>query len=153
MNLTINHKADFGNPNGTGNGKIVLRNIANAATFQAAINKGYDFHDNLSSNGIVGTNLGNIAAGFKYENTPATPPTTSNVDEKCLIVWKEASMDEPTQFTLSGVNPGSTWATLEADGLRLNQAGRGAVAAAIEDLYGFTADSVTVFEGIFLRAS
>lgn len=153
MNVTIQHKADFGNPNDTGNGKMILRNVPDAATFSDAVYVGANFFSELSSNGIIGTNVGNVSAGYRYPGNPSTPPANSNIDEKLVVIYKQTAMQEPAQFTLSGVNPACLWASLEPEGLRLNQTGKDVIAGAIEALYGYTAGSVTVYEGIFLRAN
>lgn len=151
MNGTITHTGDFGNPNGSGNARMVMKGLPDDSTFLDGINRISTFYNDIKTAGIIATNPGNKAVGFRFP-TSNTPNQAANVDEKLLVIWTVTGDEATHEFTFSGVNPASTWAELTPDGLRLTPTGKTAFASAIETLYGFAADSVSVHEGIFYRA-
>jgi len=145
----ITVKGDSGNPSGTGLAKIILANIW-AGEDASITDKSADmatFHAALVTANLTSTVIGDKAITGKSPMAAAKPGVGCNVDRQLVVDWRLKTSSTPHSFTVPGVPTSSTNLELVDNGERLTEAGKTAVASAIEGVFGFTAGDVVVTSG------
>jgi hypothetical protein len=146
---TIGLQGDYGTL--TGKGKIVLADMPVEA-YGDAISALQTFHAALVTAQLTATNIAQCKPAYNDEVSGIEPAADVNIDRKLVALWHTTTDSTSRKITISGVPATSSGITLETMGERLNAVGRGALAGALESVYGLTADTVIVDQGYVIQS-
>ena len=141
---------DYGNPDDTGFAKMTLHGLG-AEAHGDIETKLTAFHAALVTAQLTGTNKGELFVHYANEASALKPANDINIDRKMVVRWRTTTSSDVHRFTISGVPATSTGVSLVAAGERINITGKGALAGALETLYGETEDTVIILSGIVLQ--
>lgn len=145
----IGLQGDFGTIKGRG--KLSVPGMQVVA-YGDAISALQTYHAALVSAQLTGTNIAQCAVTYNDEISGLEPLNNINIDRKMIVLWHTTTNSTTRKQTISGVPATSTSITPESGGERLNQTGRGLMAAALEAVYGLGAGTVIVEEGYLVQA-
>lgn len=136
---TIQNIGDFGNPKGNGLGGITLGHVADwdRATMET---KATAFHAAMVSAQLTAGNMGDVVSNYRLPAFADKPAAGVNIDRVVVCQWRQKSASKVYEITIDGVPLSSTSLEEKDEGERLNDAGKAAMAAAIDAMYDFTAD-------------
>lgn len=148
----IQAKGDFGNPAGTGLAKIQVGGLPDEvhATLETRLSA---FHGALVTAQLTATNVGECSVTYGDDASASKPAADVNVDRKLVVTWNRESDATIHRLTISGVPATSTSIGLQDVGERINDAGRTALAAAINTLYALTPADAVVLTGKVIQKS
>ena len=142
----VQAKGDFGNPSGTGIAKIQVSGLPDEAhaTLETRLSA---FHSALVTAQLTATNAGECSVTYGNDSSASKPGADVNVDRKIIVTWNRASDATIHRLTVSGVPSTSTSISPQDAGERINDAGRTALAAAINTVYALTPADAIVLTG------
>lgn len=147
MKAVTQIRGDFGNPKGTGYGKITVDNLesADAATGLTDMDT---FVDSLKSGGFSDANVGNTSVTIYALQGADKPGADVNVDSQLVVLFRKGSEKEVRKLTISGIDPASALLESTSAGRRLTTAGQTTLAGYIDTLFGWTlGDASVIIEG------
>lgn len=146
-NITL--QGDIGTK--TGKAKLAVPGMS-VEDYASVIGKLQAYHAALVAAQLTETSIGGCKPTYNDEVSAVAPGTGVNVDRKLIVLWHTTTDSTQRTSTISGVPAVSTGITQEQEGERLNITGRGAMAAALEAVYGLSADTVIVDQGYVIQS-
>jgi len=137
-------RGDFGNPTGSGYAVVTVENLesADAAAGAAAMAA---FVGGLKTGGFTACNVADTKITITVPQVAAKPGASVSVDDQLVVSFKDGSKAEkPRKLTITGMDPDSALLAEGDAGKRLTDAGKVALAALIDTLFGWTAKAVVL---------
>ena len=144
MKGTVQLVGDYGNPAGTGIGKLVVDNLesADAATGLTDMDT---FADSLVTGNFTECNVGDVSVVVYTTQFQDKPAADVNIDRQLVCHFRKKSDSTIRKLTISGIADDA--AVLEAadQGERLTAAGKLTLAGYLDTLFGWTSEAVVLY--------
>lgn len=146
MKGTVQLVGDYGNPAGTGIGKLVVDNLesVDAATGLTAMDT---FADSLVTGLFTECNIGDVSVVVyttQFQDKPAGTPKV-NIDRQLVVHFRKKTDSTIRKLTISGIAEDSTVLEEADHGERLTAAGKLTLAGYLDTLFGWTAEAVVLY--------
>lgn len=132
---------DYGNPDDTGEAKLVIDNLesADAATAAADMDT---FADSLVTGLFTGAAVSDVAITETTANYKDKPAADVNADAQLIVLFRKKDTKGTRKMTISGIDVDSTVLEATAQGKRLTAAAKLTLAGYIDTLFGWTGQAV-----------
>jgi len=144
MKGTVQLVGDYGNPAGTGIGKLVVDNMesADAATGLTDIDT---FCDSLVTGLFTACAVGDVSIVTYTTQFKDKPATAVNIDRQLIVHFRKKSDSTIRKLTISGIAEDSTVLEAADVGERLTAAGKLTLAGYLDILFGWTTEAVVLY--------
>jgi len=135
---------DYGNPSGSGIGKLVVDDLesADAATGLTDMDT---FADSLVTGDFTDCAVGDVSISVKTIQFQAKPAAGVNIDRQLVVAFRKKSDDTVRQLTISGIGPSATVLEATDAGERLTEAAKLVLAGYLDTLFGWTTQAVVLW--------
>lgn len=132
---------DYGNPDDTGEAKLVIENMesADVATGLTDLDT---FADSLVTGDFTDCNVGDVSCTETTEQYQTKPAANVNVDRVLKVLFRKKDDKTTRRLTIPGIGTSATVLEATAQGERLTAAGKLALAGYLDTLFGWTAQAV-----------
>lgn len=151
MKGTVQLVGDFGNPAGTGIGKLVVDNLESldAAT---ALTDMDTFADSLVTGDFTECNVGDVSVVVYTTQFQDKPAAAVNIDRQLICHFRKKTDSTIRKLTISGISEASTVLEDADAGERLTAAGKLTLAGYLDTLFGWTAEAVVLYGKVLTKA-
>jgi len=132
---------DYGNPDDTGEAKLVVDNLesADAATGLTDMDT---FADSLKTGLFTGANVSDVSITVTTPQYQDKPATGCNADAQLVVLYRKKDTKGTRKMTISGIAEDSAVLEATAQGKRLTAAAKVTLAGYIDTLFGWTTQAV-----------
>ena len=141
MNGQVKLIGDSGNPDDTGEAKLVVNNLE-SADVATALTDMDTFADSLKSGSFTGCNVADVSVTETTPQYQSKPATGINIDRQLVVLFRKKTEPETRKLTISGIATGSSVLEQTAQGERLTAAGKVTLAGYLDTLFGWTTEAV-----------
>lgn len=150
MKGSVQLRGDYGNPSGTGLGKLVVDNLesADAATALTAMDT---FVDSLVTGNFTECNVGDVSVTVYTTQFTVKPAADVNIDSQLVVHFRKKTDSTIRKLTISGIAEDSTVLEATDAGKRLTDAGKTTLEGYLDILFGWTTEAVVLYGKMLVK--
>ncbi|MCK5600629.1 hypothetical protein KAR91_02100 [Candidatus Pacearchaeota archaeon] len=150
MKGTVQVRGDYGNPSGTGLGKIVVDNLE-SATAALGLTDMDTFVDSLVTGNFTECNVGDVSVTTYTTQFTTKPAAGVNIDSQLVVHFRKKTDSTIRKLTISGIAETSTVLEAADAGKRLTEAGKTALEGYLDTLFGWTTEAVVLYGKLLVK--
>lgn len=132
---------DFGNPDDTGEGKMVVYDLE-STDVETGLTDLDTFADSLKTGNFTACNVGDVSVTETTEQYQDKPAADVNIDRQLVVLFRKKTDKTTRRLTIPGIAAGAAVLEATAAGERLTAAAKLTLAGYLNTLFGWTSEAV-----------